>query len=278
MSFEFTKYQALGNDYIVIDSREKAFSPNEESVRRICDRHYGAGSDGILHGSILNGGWPELRIFNPDGSEAEKSGNGLRIFAHHLFIKGHVDQKNFKIKTASGLVDVKIENNSASLISINMGKASFSPEDIPLASEKTWIDEAINTSLGEINLTCISVGNPHAVFFPENWNENLILTLGPEIEKNNLFPNRTNVQMVKVLNKNEIEIRIWERGAAYTLASGSSSCAAAYVSNFLKKTEREIKVKMPGGEIYISIMDNGDILMKGKVQHVYDGVYGNLEK
>ncbi|QNL21823.1 diaminopimelate epimerase [Hyphobacterium sp. CCMP332] len=278
MSFEFTKYQALGNDYLVIESVEKAFSPNEESVKRICDRHYGAGSDGILYGSILNGGWPELRIFNPDGSEAEKSGNGLRIFAHHLFIKGHVDQKEFKIRTVSGLVDVKIENSEASLISINMGKASYSPKDIPIDAEKKWIDKAFKTSLGDINLTALSVGNPHAVFFPEDWNENLIHTLGPEIEKNKLFPRRTNVQMVRVLSKNEIEISIWERGAGYTLASGSSSCAAAYVSNFLKKTKSDIKVKMPGGEIYISILDNGDILMKGNVQHIYDGVYGNLEK
>ncbi len=275
MSFEFTKYQALGNDYIVIEPKEKGFSPTEENVRRICNRHYGIGSDGILYGPSMNGDWPELRIFNPDGSEAEKSGNGLRIFAQHLYVKGHVKQKKFKIKTASGLVNVIIEDPDVGLININMGKASFNPKDIPLASENTWINQALKTSLGEVHLTCLSVGNPHAVFFPNNWDENLIHTLGPEIENDKLFPKRTNVQMVRVLDENQIEIRIWERGAGFTLASGSSSCAAAFASYYLKKTENEIKVKMPGGEINISVLNDGNILMKGNVEHVFEGVFGN---
>ncbi len=273
MTFDFFKYQALGNDYIVIEPESKWFSPNEAEIKEICDRHYGVGSDGILFGPVWENDIPFLRIFNPDGSEAEKSGNGLRIFAHHLFVQGHIKSKQFSIKTISGLVGVNIQNDEATTITIDMGKASFSPKNIPITTNEEWIDKKLVTEKGNYNFTCLSVGNPHAVFFPDNWDEQLINKIGPIIENHKLFPNRTNVQMVRVLDDENIEIRIWERGAGYTQASGSSSCAAAYAAYHLNKTSNKIKVKMPGGIISTFIDENQNIHMTGKVLPVFNGVY-----
>lgn len=257
----------------MIEPESDWFSKNKEDIEKICDRHYGIGSDGILFGPEWIEGTPMLRIFNPDGSEAEKSGNGLRIFAHHLFMNGHVKSDTFSIKTISGRVNVKVENKDATLISVEMGKASFEPKTIPLNHSDKWVDKEIQTDFGRHKLTCLSVGNPHAVFFPENWDEELIYKLGPHLENNALFPNRTNVQMVRVLDRENIEIKIWERGAGFTQASGSSSCAAAYAAFYLKKTSNKVNVKMPGGSIEILIDGGHSIHMKGKVGHVFNGTY-----
>ena len=273
MKSKFYKYQALGNDYIVIEPQSDWFEPTPEQIRKICDRNYGVGSDGILYGPEWQNDQPFLRIFNPDGSEAEKSGNGLRIFAQHLFLKGHVDKRKFSIITNSGTSDVEILNSDATRIKIDMGRPSFRPEDIPINDSESCLDKEIRTSAGILKISSLSVGNPHTVFFPEKWDEDLIRKIGPELENNAFFPNRTNVQMVKVLDRNTIEIRIWERGAGYTLASGSSSCAAAYVCYTLGRTDNTIDVVMPGGKISIQIDENDHVWKTGEVEKVFEGTF-----
>jgi diaminopimelate epimerase len=270
----FYKYQALGNDYIVIEPEDQWFKPEPQTIREICDRNMGVGSDGILYGPIVSDAGISLRIFNPDGSEAEKSGNGLRIFAHHIYIRGIISEQTFKINLNTSSVDIKILNEEASEIRVNMGRPSFEPQKLPMSSESEWINNGIETSRGTYNFTCLSIGNPHAVFFPDSWDDSLIHKVGPEIENNSLFPNRINVQMVRVIDRKTIEIRIWERGAGYTLASGSSSCASAFAAYYLKKVDKNIRVIMPGGKIQLEITDQNEILMTGHVKHVFNGEYG----
>jgi len=272
MVIYFKKYHGLGNDYLVIDPNVSDVRLSPESIRLICDRNFGIGSDGILYGPIKGGDIPELRIFNPDGSEAEKSGNGLRIFAKYLFESKYVDKKNFKIRTLGGIVEVQIKDDTANLIKIGMGKVTFQSNEIPVSGKKR---EVVNEEL-EINkirykVTCLSIGNPHCVIPMTSVNEEKARQLGPFVENHKMFPKRINMQLLKVIDRNNIEIRIWERGAGYTLASGSSSCAAAAAAYKLGLVERKINVKMPGGNLFIEIDDNQEILMTGPVEGIFEG-------
>jgi len=272
MKIHFKKYHGLGNDYIVIDPNVTDIKLTPQSIRLICDRNYGVGSDGILYGPIKGGDYPELRIFNPDGSEAEKSGNGLRIFAKYLFQNKYVDKKDFSIKTLGGMVKVHIQDDAANLIKINMGKVTFLSTEIPVKGKtREVINEPLKVCGAEYKVTCLSIGNPHCVIPMTEVSEEKARQLGPFVENHKMFPHRINMQLLKVIDRNNIEIQIWERGAGYTLASGSSSCAAAAAAHKLGLVDREINVKMPGGNLFIEIDNNGEIYMTGPVEGVCDG-------
>jgi len=272
MELHFKKYHGLGNDYLVIDPNVKDIKLTPQSIRLICDRNFGVGSDGILYGPIEAGDTPELRIFNPDGSEAEKSGNGLRIFAKYLFENKYVDKKNFNIKTLGGIVEVEIKDNTANLIKINMGKVTFLSTEIPVTGKKREVvNEPLEINGVEHKVTCLSIGNPHCVIPMAEVSEQKARQLGPLVENHKMFPNRINMQLLKVIGRENIEIRIWERGAGYTLASGSSSCAAAAAAHKLGLVDRTVNVKMPGGNLLIEIKDNEEIFMTGPVEGVCQG-------
>lgn len=274
MVVHFQKYHGLGNDYLVIDPNIRDVKLTPRSIRLICDRNYGIGADGILYGPIRATDEPEVRIFNPDGSEAEKSGNGLRIFAKYLFENKYVDKKDFNIKTLGGMVEVHIQDDAANLIKINMGKVTFISTEIPVTGKKREVvNEPLQISGAEYKVTCLSIGNPHCVIPIEEISEEKAKELGHYIENHNMFPNRINMQLLKVIDSNNIEIRIWERGAGYTLASGSSSCAAAAAAYKLGLVERKVNVKMPGGNLFIEIDDNGEICMTGPVEGVCEGSF-----
>jgi diaminopimelate epimerase len=272
MELHFKKYHGLGNDYLVIDPNVKDIKLTPQSIRLICDRNFGVGSDGILYGPIEAGDTPELRIFNPDGSEAEKSGNGLRIFAKYLFESKYVDKKNFNIKTLGGIVEVEIKDDTANLIKINMGKVTFLSTEIPVTGKgREIVNEPLEINGVEHKVTCLSIGNPHCVIPMAEVSEQKARQLGPLVENHKMFPNRINMQLLKVIGRENIEIRIWERGAGYTLASGSSSCAAAAAAHKLGLVDRAINVKMPGGNLLIEIKDNEEIFMTGPVEGVCQG-------
>ncbi len=274
MEVHFKKYHGLGNDYIVIDPNINDVKMSPESIRLICDRNFGVGSDGILYGPIKSGDIPELRIFNPDGSEAEKSGNGLRIFAKYLFESKYVDKKNFSIKTLGGIVEVEIKDDTANLIKIGMGKVTFLSTEIPVTGKRREVvNEPLEVNGVEYIVTCLSIGNPHCVIPTANVSEEKARQLGPFVENHEMFPNRINMQLLKVIDRDNIEIRIWERGAGYTLASGSSSCAAAAAAHKLGLVDRTINVKMPGGNLLIEIGDNKEIYMTGPVEGVFEGYF-----
>jgi diaminopimelate epimerase len=272
MQVHFRKYHGLGNDYLVIDPTIHDVDLTPDAIRLICDRNFGIGADGILYGPIESGDNLSLRIFNPDGSEAEKSGNGLRIFAKYLFENKYADRKNFRIETSGGTVEAYIEDESGNLIKINMGKMTFLSTKIPVKGrEREVVNEELQINGVKYKVTCLSVGNPHCVIPVNEVTEQKAKELGPKVENHNMFPNRINMQLLKVIDRANIEIRIWERGAGYTLASGSSSCAAAGAAHRLGMVDSKINVKMPGGILFVEICDNNEIYLTGEVEGVFEG-------
>jgi diaminopimelate epimerase len=215
-----------------------------------------------------------VRILNPDGSEAEKSGNGLRIFARYLFEKGYVDSRRFDIKTLGGTVKVQIQDDSGRLIRIEMGSATFLSNEIAVSGEpREVVDELLDIGGTAHRVTCLSIGNPHCVILVDQVSEKLARELGPLVENHMSFPNRINMQLLKVLDRQNIEIRIWERGAGYTLASGSSSCAAAAAAYKLGLVDGIVNVKMPGGTLLIEIEEDWRIKMTGPTEGVFEGTF-----
>jgi len=268
----FNKYHALGNDYIVITPNEFDGELTPGIVRLICHRNYGLGSDGILYGPFDD---PEcdfaLRIYNPDGSEAEKSGNGLRIFTRYLWDQGAIDNRTVSIKTAGGPVKAQIRRQGK-IITVDMGPVSFDSCKIPVTgAAREVINETIDLKGQILEYCAATIGNPHCVVLRPEVSAEEARKWGPLIESDPRFPNRTNVEFMQILDRSNIRIEIWERGAGYTLASGSSSSAAAAVAHRLGLCDQKISVYMPGGKIEIEIGSDFAISMTGGVTRVATG-------
>lgn len=269
MRLSLEKYHGLGNDYLVFDPNKSEEKLEESAVRLICDRNFGAGSDGILVGPIFEDGKIKVRIFNPDGSEAEKSGNGVRIISRYLKNFGYVTETSFTLSTLGGDVDVDYIDPDGKLTRVLMGTPTYNSREIPVAGEERQvINEAMEFGGAEYRVTCLSIGNPHCVIPMNEISKDEAVRLGAFVENASCFPNRINMQLLKVLSGNEIAIEIFERGAGYTLASGSSSCAAASAAYRLGLVGREIGVSMPGGRLKIEIMDDESVAMTGTVTYV----------
>jgi diaminopimelate epimerase len=275
----FHKYHALGNDYIVLDPADFPAwrpAPAAGQIRVVCHRNFGVGSDGILWGPLPSKNSDfGLRIFNPDGSEAEKSGNGLRIFSRFLWDRKLVSAPAFTIETPGGRVQSVIKENGR-LITVAMGRVSFDSAKIPVApagAPREVVNETLAAGGRDFTFCAATIGNPHCVLpLPDaEVTAALAHRFGPHIETHPLFPRKTNVQFLSVLDRANIRIEIWERGAGYTLASGSSSSAAAAVAHRLGMVDRNVTVHMPGGRIGIEIGDGFSILMTGPVNKVADG-------
>ncbi len=267
----FEKYHALGNDYLVYDPRETNHSFTEAETIRICHRNFGLGSDGILVGPLPSEKADfGLQILNPDGSEAEKSGNGLRIFARYLRDAKLVNTAPFTVETLGGIVTCEVSENM-SQISVEMGQVSFHSDIIPISVEgspREVLDEPIELSDTTLHFYGATIGNPHCVVPMDHVTSSLAHQYGPELENHKIFPNRTNVQLLQILDRNRIKIEIWERGAGYTLASGSSSSAAGAVARKMGACDEDITVEMPGGQIQLHIDDQFNVLMKGPATRV----------
>jgi diaminopimelate epimerase len=269
----FAKYHALGNDYIVLDPTGIPGGLTPPQIRLICHRNYGLGSDGILLGPLdAEGADFGLRIFNPDGSEAEKSGNGLRIFSRYLWDRRLVREGPFTVSTAGGKVTCQVHRDGGS-VTVEMGEVSFDSTRIPvLGPPREVINETIAVGGRQFTFCAATVGNPHCVIPRDTVSRDEAITYGPSVETDPRFPNRTNVQFMKVLDRHNIQIEIWERGAGYTLASGSSSSAAAAVARKLGLCDSEISVHMPGGTLEITVSDRFFIVMTGPVVKVAKGI------
>jgi diaminopimelate epimerase len=273
MPLAFTKYHALGNDYLVIDPKNLTSALTPEQIRTICHRNFGIGSDGILVGpSPSKTAQFGLRIFNPDGSEAEKSGNGLRIFSRYLWDKKLVKGEEFSVETPGGVARATVMQRGK-IVRVEMGRVSFWSDEIPVAGpRREVINEPIHLRGERYNFCAATIGNPHCVLPLPKISPEIAKQIGPLLETHLRFPNRTNVQFMKVVNRNNIQIEIWERGAGYTLASGSSSSASAAVAHRLGLVDRKVSVHMPGGTIEIEIGEDYSILMTGGVTKVGEGV------
>jgi len=274
----FVKMHGLGNEYIVLESANIDFQLTKQAIMRLCNIHFGIGSDGIVMKVPSSKADFGFRVYNPDGSEAEKSGNGLRILCKYLYDYGHAKTRQFSVETLTDIVYAEIveeEKGKAMLIRVDMGKAIFSSHDIPVNSDKPeFIGQKIMAGDREFEVNCVSVGNPHCVVIKEVLDEEEIRAYGPLLENHPLFPNRINVQFAKVLSEHDAQILIWERGAGFTLASGSSSCAASCILVKRGLIKGDLTMHMQGGTLKIQIDSNYNIRMTGGVREIARGLLG----
>jgi diaminopimelate epimerase len=273
---QFVKSHALGNDYIVLDEAKLSRPLTPEAVRRICDIHYGIGSDGILLVTARPGAGADfgVRIFNPDGGEAEKSGNGLRILAKFLYDHGYTTKPEFWVSTPGGQVKARLhlEHGHVGGITADMGRATFVSAEIPVAGpRREVVREPLQVDGTTLTVTCVSVGNPHCVIFTDRLDAGEVHRLGPKIEHHASFPNRINVQFAAIKARDRVSVLIWERGAGYTLASGTSSCAvaSACVKNGL--TDRHLTIESPGGELTVQVGEAWDLTLTGPASEICRG-------
>lgn len=270
MKAAFYKYQALGNDMVVIDPANFDVSLTPAAIRLICNRHFGLGADGICYGPLPDAEHPhKLRFFNPDGSEAEKSGNGLRVFARYLWDKGYVSHKNFEVWMSDTVVKTAIQDEAAHRIAMTVGRLSFNSADIPVSgSPREVVGELMAFGDAMYYVTAVTVGNPHGVIFVPEVSAEETQRMGAVIETSPHFPHRTNVQFVQVLNRHTINIEIWERGAGYTLASGTSASAAAGASIKTGQCQSPVEVHMAGGTAIVAIDPQWQVTLIGNVEGI----------
>lgn len=269
MKITLERYHGLGNDYLVYDPNQNELELNKENAAMLCNRNMGLGSDGILEGPFIGEKHMSLRIWNPDGSIAEKSGNGVRIFAKYLKDAGYVQKKNYKLVTDGGMVEITYLNEDGSRLRISMGKLSFWSDEVPVTGERREVineDMVFGRTLYPV--TCVSVGNPHCVIPMREISQPLVCKIGNYAEVARYFPERINTEIMKVIDNNNIAIETFERGAGYTMATGTGACAAAGVAYKLGLTGNKVIVHMPGGELQVEIDDDWNVYMTGEVFYV----------
>jgi len=277
----FSKMQGLGNDYIVINEIKEELIPENkkpEIVEQLCIRGFSVGADGVIFVASSDVADIRFRIFNSDGSEAEMCGNGIRCFAKFVYENDILKAEKMYVETLAGIkeVIVKVENNIVISSKVDMGTATFNTSDIPLIIEKKeFVDEELLVNDETFSITAVSIGNPHAVIFTENLDEIPLDDLGPRIENHEIFPERTNVNFVTIINHNELEMITWERGAGFTLACGTGATSAVIVGYKLALLDNDVMVHLPGGDLIISIYEEeGKIgaIMEGNAFLVFDGI------
>ncbi len=280
MPIDFYKYHGLGNDYLVIEPTQFE-SLQAFQVSELCHRHRGIGADGVLFGPHWPKGHqqpPTLDIYNPDGSLAEKSGNGLRIFAYHLWRREWIKQRTFVIGISAELVKAELLSPDGSSVAIEMGQAIFELSQVPMyppvTSQTTvWGPHYLQLEKESVEVFVMGLGNPHCVVFFSKVDKSLACRIGPQLERHPCFPQRTNVQLVQVLDDHQLRVEVWERGAGYTLASGSSACAASVAAVRLGHVRSPLKVHMPGGFLQVDVSKDFNLRQQGPVRFVYEGVF-----
>ncbi|HXZ95195.1 MAG TPA: diaminopimelate epimerase [Dehalococcoidia bacterium] len=282
---KFSKLQATGNDFILVDARtmEKEWS---KLARAMCDRHFGIGADGLILVQNSTSADLKMRLFNSDGSEAEVSGNGLRCFAKYAIEKGLISKmssragrssRSLAIETLSGIRKVKayMSGNKVNSAEVNMGLPRFQPEQIPVKAKVDIIpilDYPLVIDAKKLTLSLLSIGNPHAVAFSSRSIAHFPLAeLGPKVERHPMFPQRTNFEVARVLSRQKIEARVWERGVGETLACGSGACAIAVAAQLLGHVDGQVDIILDGGTLTVSWDRVGDVLLSGPVEEVFTG-------
>lgn len=270
-SIVMTKYQGLGNDYLVLDANRNRVQLQGKKIALMCQRGFGLGADGVLYGPVDINGKMGVHIYNSDGSEAAISGNGVRIFAKYLMDQGYVTERRFNIETMSGTIEVECLNARATEFRVNMGKASFISREIPVTGEvREVVNEPFTFNGEEYKATCLTIGNPHCIIFMDSVSKEAVSALGPYVENADEFPDRMNLQICRHIDSGNLDIEIWERGSGYTKASGTGSCAAAIAAYRLGIVESRVNVNQPGGMIQIDIEEDGTICMTGSVGYIAD--------
>lgn len=279
MKIDFVKMHGLGNDFILIDCLNKSLGDSSflsYLAKKLCNRNFGIGADGLI--LILPSSRADLRmrIFNFDGSEAQMCGNGIRCFAKYAYENKLVSKIKFTVETLAGIIipELVFKDKEISGIIVNMGTPKLRRREIPMNGEDspTVVDETLKINPEQtFKITCVSMGNPHCITFVNDVQSISVDEIGPKIENNPLFPEKTNVEFIQVLNNQEINFRVWERGVGETLACGTGACAALVASVLNKKTDRIATIHLPGGDLDIRWADDGYVYMTGPAELVFKG-------
>ena len=272
MEIKFTKMHGLGNDFVVIDAINQVIDLTSEQIRFIANRRLGIGCDQLLMVEAPHSQEAEFRyrIFNADGGEVEQCGNGARCFARFVIEKGLTKNTNIPVETNSGLIVLSLEENGE--VTVNMGVPDFEPASLPFKASAASTLYELETSRGELGISAVSMGNPHAVLEVENVDHAAVEILGPEIEGHTQFPERVNVGFMQIISADSIKLRVYERGAGETQACGTGACAAVAAGRVLGKLAESVKVSLPGGELVIRWAgENEPIFMTGPATHVFEG-------
>ena len=278
MSITYTKMHGLGNDYLFIETEKNAIEDPAELSRRMSHRHLGAGADGIILIMPGDGADFRMRIFNADGSEAETCGNGIRCFAKYVYERGLTDKTEFTIDTLGGANRVALQCDKGKVVAVrsNMGRPKFDRSEIPMEGPPGQvIEEDLELDDEVVKVTCVNVGNPHAVVFVDDATQVDLAVIGPKIENHPKFLQRTNVEFVNVIDRENIVMRIWERGSGITMASGSGSCGAALASMITGRVERKVQVHLVFGQLGVEWAEDGDVYQEGPATEVYTGAWPN---
>ena len=279
MKIDFVKMHGLGNDFILIDCLNKSLGDSlflSYLAKKLCDRNFGIGADGLL--LILPSSKADLRmrIFNSDGSEAQMCGNGIRCFAKYAYENKLVSKIKFTVETLAGIITPELifKDKEISGIKVDMGTPKLRKKEIPMTGEDTptVVNETLKINSEQtFKVTCVSMGNPHCIVFVDDVQSIQVDEIGPKIENHPLFPEKTNVEFIQILNKQEINFRVWERGVGETLACGTGACAALVASVLNKKTDRKATIHLPGGDLDIRWADDEHIYMTGPAELVFKG-------
>jgi diaminopimelate epimerase len=269
----FWKMHGLGNDYIVVDNRDQKISEAgmEELAKKLCERRFSVGADGLLlvcNSTIAD---VKMRIFNSDGSEAEMCGNGIRCFSKYCYENGVAKKTEFAVETLSGIKHVwlTVKDGEVQFVKVDMGAPNWERASLPMLGEGTCMNCDLEVDGEPYKITCLSMGNPHCVTFVENIEEFPVDYVGPIIENHRAFPKRANVGFVQVLNKGELKVRVWERGCGETLACGTGSCAAVAAANKLGKVGGKVTVHVLGGDLQVEVRKT--LFLSGAAEKVYEG-------
>ena len=273
---KFTKMQGLGNDYVYVNCLKETIADPPALAKKISDRHFGVGSDGLIMINPTDKADFEMEMYNADGSRAEMCGNGIRCVAKYVYDYGLTDKTRISVETLAGIkyLDLTVENGKVSLVRVDMGRPILEPENIPVQAEgRRVVDEPLTVDGKEYRMTCVSMGNPHAVIFVDQDVRELPLEqIGPSFESHERFPKRINTEFARVLDRRTVEMRVWERGSGETLACGTGTCATAVACVLNGLTEDEITVHLLGGDLYIKWDREKDtVYMTGPAETVFDG-------
>ena len=272
----FTKMHGAGNDYIYINAIDSCPANLPELSNEMSDRHKGVGSDGVVLIMPSDKADFRMRMFNADGSEGEMCGNASRCVAKYVYDKGLTSKRKITLETLAGikvLEITKVVDEKVREVKVDMGEPSFAPENIPTKSNCEVIDIPTSTSLGTLNLTAVGTGNPHGVVIMDSVSDLDIDSIGPEIQNNELFPRKANIEFVRIINRNEIEMRVYERGSGETMACGTGACASVVATSRLGLTDRRATVHLKGGDLQIHWAENNHIYMTGEAATVFEGEY-----
>ncbi len=278
MNLNFSKWQGCGNDFVLADCFAEKIDDFAALAVRICDRHYGVGADGLI--LVLPSAVADfkMRIFNTDGSEAEMCGNGIRCFARYVYETKLTEKTIFTVETGAGILTPEIlltADGKVELVRVNMGQPVLAGDEIPVSGfgMNRVIDEPLEVLGQQYKMTCVSMGNPHCVIFVDNIAQVELEKIGASFEKHSAFPKKTNTEFVEVKDRQHMRMRVWERGAAITLACGTGSCATLVAAVLNDKSDRRAEIELDGGKLVIEWGEDGNVYMSGPAERVFTGTY-----